>query len=98
MICEHPRPFLHARTQAARVAALQQLHQALYSPDRQVEALQRLPSLWPRLVALLWDPQRAVCAAAAAPAGALGALAAQAAAAQQAQRGITSGAGERVGR
>lgn len=75
------------------MAALQQLHQALFSSSIQVDALQRLSSLWPRLVALLWDPQHAVCAAAAAPVGALGALAAQAAAAQQAQRGVASAAG-----
>ncbi|GAB4817948.1 hypothetical protein N2152v2_004994 [Parachlorella kessleri] len=78
---------------AGRVSALQQLHQALYAPSTQAESLQKLNIIWPRLVALLWDPQPAVCAAAAGPVGALGALAAQAAAAQQAQRGITNTAG-----
>ena len=79
--------------QATRVAALQQLHQALYTPSTQAESLQKLNVIWPRLVALLWDSQPAVCASAAGPAGALGALAAQAAAAQQAQRGIANSAG-----
>ena len=78
------------------MAALQQLHQALFAPSNQVEALQRLTSIWPRLVALLWDAEPAVCTAAAAPVGALGALAGQAAAAQQAQRGVASSAGGRA--
>lgn len=83
--------------QASRVASLQQLNQALYSPTTQVDALQHLSTVWPRLVGLLWDAQHAVCAAAAGPVGSLGALAAQAAAAQQAQRGITSSAGGHAG-
>jgi hypothetical protein len=89
--------------QAARAAALQQLHQRLFDPAAQREALQQLQALWPRLLATLWsDPSPAVSAAAAPAVGAIGALAAQAAAAAAASRaaaqagpaaGAASGAG-----
>jgi hypothetical protein len=80
--------------QASRAAALQALHQRLFAPAAQREALQQLQSLWPRLLALLWDDPSPVVSAAAAPAvGAIGALTAQAAAAAAASKpSATAGA------
>ena len=78
--------------QAARVGALQQLHQQLFDPASQRQALQQLQTLWPRLLALLYDDSAPAVTAAAAPAvGAIGALAAQAAAAAAAARTAAPG-------
>ena len=83
--------------QAARAAALQHLHQRLFDPAVQRQALQQLQSLWPGLLALLWeDPSSAVTAAAAPAVGAIGALAAQASAAAAAAR-AASGAVPQAG-
>ena len=81
------------RLQASRVAALQQLHQRLFDPSAQRQALQQLQTLWPRLLALLWeDPAPAISAAAAPAVGAIGALAAQAAAAATAAKAAAAAA------
>ena len=83
-----PPPRHHHRClQAARAAALQQLHQRLFDPAAQRQALQLLPTLWPRLLELLLDdPSPAITAAAAPAVGAVGALASQASAAAAAAR------------
>jgi hypothetical protein len=83
---------LHALLQADRAAALQQLHQRLFEPAAQREALQQLQALWPRLLALLWgDPSPLVAAAAAPAVGAIGALAVQAASAAAAAKAAQHG-------
>lgn len=89
---EHPRRS-GAAVQAVRAGALQQLHQRLFDPADQRQALQQLETLWPRLLAvLLDDPAPAVTAAAAPVVGAIGALAAQATAAAAAARAASGGA------
>lgn len=81
-------PPLHTQPpQASRAAALQHLHQRLFDPAAQREALQQLQTLWPRLLGLLCEDAAPAVTAAAAPAvGAIGALAAQAAAAAAAAK------------
>lgn len=80
--------------QASRAGALQQLHQLLFDPAAQRQALQQLQTLWPRLLALLYDsPDPAITAAAAPAVGAIGALAAQAAAAAAAAARAAASAG-----
>ena len=86
-------PAALASLQASRAAALQQLHQRLFDPAAQRQALQARQVLWPALLSLLWeDPSPAVTAAAAPAVGAIGALTAQAAAAAAAQRDASGAA------
>ena len=79
--------------QARRVAALQQLLQALHLPACQQQVLSQLQTIWAPLLQLLWGPQPQICAAAAPVVGAIGALAAQATAAAGPAAAIGSTAG-----